>query len=215
MSVELLEDGFPHGTIHGHEQGCRGRICPGREAYGWSCAEAMVRFRGDWGFRKRVMAGLGPAEIAAVEAQEAVEAREVERAARRAERAAQRRLVAVPRGSRVDVRGRVRKTERTARSFTEDELARIGELNAAGWTDARIGRELGHATSSVRDRRVALGLPRVRQYAHTPIIHGKYSGYLRGCRDECCVSVARAWWRERDEKARAKRRQARMQEKAS
>lgn len=205
MSVELLEDAFPHGTVEGHEAGCRGRICPGREAYGWSCAEAVLRFRGDWGFRKRVLAGMGPAEIAAEETEVREAERRAAKAARRAERAARRPA----RVARVK-RERPRKTDRRVRAWTQEELVRIGELNAAGRNDSEIAREMGRAVSSVRERRVELGLRTAA--AKVGITHGTRGGYERGCRDGCpaersCADVAREYWREANRKYRERQRE--------
>ena len=83
-ALDLLDDTFPHGTVEGHARGCRGAVCPGKALFGWSCAEAWVRYRGDWCYRKRVDAGMGAAEIAAVAAEEARINAEAVRALRRA-----------------------------------------------------------------------------------------------------------------------------------
>ena len=92
-ALDLLADDFPHGTVEGHGRGCRGSICPGRSVFGWSCAQALVRYRGDWLFRKRVDAGMGAADIAAVEAEER---RITAQAVRALRRATTERTVSVP-----------------------------------------------------------------------------------------------------------------------
>lgn len=198
--LDLLVDGFPHGTIEGHTAGCRGEICPAKREHGWSCAGAVIRFRGDFVFRRRVEAGMGPSEIAAADAEDARVAREAERAAVVAERLAARAAAAVskPKVRRV----RERKTSRRPRVFTEWELQRIRELHALRWTDGRIGAEIGRPASSVQDHRSGMGLaPVVKE--PPPIIHGKTGGYNRGCRtvEGCpespsCLEVARAHWQE-------------------
>ncbi len=67
-SADLFEDGFPHSTKEGYKAGCRGRACPGIEDNGISCADAYARYQGDYGFRKKVDAGMTPSEIMAAEA---------------------------------------------------------------------------------------------------------------------------------------------------
>lgn len=66
-SMDLYEDGFPHSTKQGYQQGCRGNACPGKLEHGFSCAEAHTRYQGDYGYRKKVDAGLSPQLIAAEE----------------------------------------------------------------------------------------------------------------------------------------------------
>lgn len=63
--ADLLEDGFPHSTVQGYKAGCRGRSCIGVVENGISCADAFARYQGDYGFRKKVDAGMSPKEIVA------------------------------------------------------------------------------------------------------------------------------------------------------
>lgn len=99
-SMDLFEDGFPHSTPAGYEAGCRGSHCPGKDEHGFSCSEAHVRYAGDYGYRRRVDAGEGPAEIAQGDAEErakpvALKQKLVERSAALDERDAEgQRLVA-------------------------------------------------------------------------------------------------------------------------
>lgn len=65
--ADLLEDGFPHSTPEGYKAGCRGRSCIGVVENGISCADAFARYQGDYGFRKKVDAGMSPTEIVAEE----------------------------------------------------------------------------------------------------------------------------------------------------
>jgi|GEM_PF-4431493 len=65
--ADLFEDGFPHSTPEGYRMGCRGRACPGLAENGITCADATSRYHGDYGFRKKVDAGMSPAEIVAAE----------------------------------------------------------------------------------------------------------------------------------------------------
>lgn len=54
--LDLLEDGFPHGTVEGHRLGCKGSICA-RNEIGDTCSQAAIRYAGDWEYRKAVDAG--------------------------------------------------------------------------------------------------------------------------------------------------------------
>jgi hypothetical protein len=65
--ADLLEDGFPHSTPQGYKAGCQGRSCPGTADNGISCADSFARYQGDYGFRKKVDAGMSPKEIVAAE----------------------------------------------------------------------------------------------------------------------------------------------------
>lgn len=66
-SADLLEDGFPHSTPEGYRSGCQGHACPGIADNGISCADSFARYQGDYGFRKKVDAGMSPKEIVAAE----------------------------------------------------------------------------------------------------------------------------------------------------
>lgn len=65
--ADLYEDGFPHSTVEGYNRGCRGNACPGLLENGISCAQTFSRFNGDYGFRKKVGAGMSASEIVAEE----------------------------------------------------------------------------------------------------------------------------------------------------
>jgi hypothetical protein len=57
--LDIIEDGFPHGTIEGHRLGCKTGACPGKASeLGDSCRQANIRYHGDWEYRKAVDAGL-------------------------------------------------------------------------------------------------------------------------------------------------------------
>jgi hypothetical protein len=80
-NIHFIPD-FPHATIEGYALGCTGIICPGKQQYGWSCADARTRFNGDYQWRMWVLAGLTPAQIAAELNADAIAAREQRVAAR-------------------------------------------------------------------------------------------------------------------------------------
>lgn len=95
-AADRLEDGFPHGTREGYEQGCRGSRCPATEE-GWlSCAQARTRYQSDYAYRKRVDAGLSPAQLAEVDEREAAEQRAQLAAARARREGAPAPVVSLP-----------------------------------------------------------------------------------------------------------------------
>jgi hypothetical protein len=63
-SADLLEDGFPHGTPEGYEQGCRGSACPAGAEYGLSCKTARLKSRSDYQYQRLAKTGATPAQIA-------------------------------------------------------------------------------------------------------------------------------------------------------
>jgi hypothetical protein len=63
-SADLLEDGFPHGTRQGFENGCRGGACPAGIEHGLSCRRANMLAAGDYRYQKLSRAGATPAAIA-------------------------------------------------------------------------------------------------------------------------------------------------------
>ena len=83
-TLDMLEDGFPHGTVAGYDRGCRGSHCPAVIA----CRDVRRRYLSDMDFRRLVDAGVPVQEIAAIdfvtEERVRVGAREKRRAARAA-----------------------------------------------------------------------------------------------------------------------------------
>lgn len=86
LASTMLDDSFPHGTLEGHDRGCRGSQCPARI----SCAKFRLRYVSDYGFRKRVDSGWTLEQIIAAEYAAETAERERERAAARAARDRQR-----------------------------------------------------------------------------------------------------------------------------
>lgn len=64
--ADLWEDGYPHGTVEGFLDGCRGSVCPGETDWGMSCKRAKLLAAGDYRYKKLVADGRTPAEIAAI-----------------------------------------------------------------------------------------------------------------------------------------------------
>ncbi|SDG22638.1 Lsr2 family protein [Microbacterium sp. 77mftsu3.1] len=62
--ADRLEDGFPHGTTQGYEQGCRGGWCPEGNAHGLSCKRAKQLAAGDYRYQRLVKQDLTPGQIA-------------------------------------------------------------------------------------------------------------------------------------------------------
>lgn len=63
-AADRLEDGFPHGTVAGYQQGCKGGDCPSGVEVGLSCRRAKQLVAGDYRYQKLVRAGKSPSEIA-------------------------------------------------------------------------------------------------------------------------------------------------------
>lgn len=64
-SADLFEDGYPHGTVQGFDDGCRGGSCPAALEHGLSCKKAKMLAAGDFRYLRLVREGKTPAEIAA------------------------------------------------------------------------------------------------------------------------------------------------------
>lgn len=62
-AADRLEDGYPHGTVQGYRDGCRG-VCPAGTEHGLSCRKAATLSAGDYQYQKLVRRGATPAEIA-------------------------------------------------------------------------------------------------------------------------------------------------------
>jgi len=192
-ALDMLEDGFPHGTVDGYTAGCRTNHCPAPIR----CAVFKRRYDSDYGFRKRVDAGWTVAELAAEDARkaaEAVEAARVERAnaarARQAEAARLKRRNTPKRDPRAGI---------SPKRWTLSEEQKLRELHAEGLLDRQIGERLGRHMSVVCDKRLALGLPKNRR--RKVIVHGTAKGYAAGCRTDCpadvsCLEAAKANWRD-------------------
>lgn len=64
-TLDLMEDGFPHGTRAGYQQGCHSKgACMGPLDGLMTCVEANMRYASDFGYRKKVDAGVTPQQIA-------------------------------------------------------------------------------------------------------------------------------------------------------
>lgn len=63
-AADRLEDGFPHGTLDGCRQGCRGNVCPAGADHGLSCKRANQLNAGDYRYQKLARMGMKPSEIA-------------------------------------------------------------------------------------------------------------------------------------------------------
>jgi hypothetical protein len=64
--ADLFEDGYPHGTVQGYTDGCRGGACPTGIEFGLSCKRAKMLAAGDYRYSRLVAEGKTPAEIAAI-----------------------------------------------------------------------------------------------------------------------------------------------------
>lgn len=139
-TLDLLEDGFPHGTVDGYRAGCRGSRCPALI----SCRDVRIRSAGDPTFRARLDAGLSLAEILDSERADANQSAERSRAASAPVEAPRRAAPIAPRTPRPEPRptaatarpkpARVlsRRSPRTSAQVAADERAK---------RDARLARE--------------------------------------------------------------------------
>jgi hypothetical protein len=59
-SMDLYEDGFPHGTKEGYERGCKSAACPNAFEGETICRDAFMRYNRDYAYRKAVDAGETP-----------------------------------------------------------------------------------------------------------------------------------------------------------
>lgn len=91
-ALDILEDGFPHGTMDGYRLGCKTAHCPAPI----SCSQVRTRYASDWEFRKRVDAGWTLEQLAQADAAEAAAARPVKRAVARPVRAPRKAKAAKP-----------------------------------------------------------------------------------------------------------------------
>lgn len=64
-AVDMLEEGFPHGTTDGFARGCRSAgACPAGHEHGLSCRRAQILAAGNYQYQQLVRAGEEPAIIA-------------------------------------------------------------------------------------------------------------------------------------------------------
>jgi len=84
--LDLVTDGFPHGTPEGYQQGCKGGgACAGKET-GMTCTQANTLYQSDYEYRKLVDAGSTPGQIRSHYAEKLIREKAVRDAARAAEK---------------------------------------------------------------------------------------------------------------------------------
>lgn len=62
--ADLWEDNYPHGTVEGYNNGCKGGSCPAGVEYGLSCKTAKAKSHGDFQYQKLAKTGATVPEIA-------------------------------------------------------------------------------------------------------------------------------------------------------
>lgn len=62
--ADLYEDDYPHGTVEGYNNGCKGGSCPAGVEYGLSCKTAKAKSHGDFQYQKLAKTGATVPEIA-------------------------------------------------------------------------------------------------------------------------------------------------------
>lgn len=132
IAAALFDTEFPHGTVQGFNDGCRGSQCPAPV----ECRTVHMRYSGDYSFRKRIDAGMLVSEIVELEAAEVAEGVALVAAARRAEREAER--VARPRAKRVE---RAVRKPRVDRATSEEREQRLVERNERRTAEHGVERE--------------------------------------------------------------------------
>lgn len=203
MSVfDLLADGFPHGTVEGFNQGCRGSQCPAVI----QCRVVQLRYAGDYGFRKRLDAGMSVDEIVAAERVDAAVAVERVRAVRVAQAVVERApRVKVPRPVK-PVTVELSKPlvphgtdagywalncfrERDCPASPSCESAHLAVIPAPA--PGSVLSEIVAERSQLVDR-LRTQAPREPK----PLTHGTNAGYARGCRCEPCHEAHKTYHRD-------------------
>lgn len=218
-ALDTLAPGFPHGTREGHAQGCKTSLCPGTEEFGFSCSQAAMWFAGDYSFRKRVLAGMSPADIfAETEAAKIADAAAavVERAASKAAAIAaakpvkQKRVPVVRSPKPEVVRIPVDKTPKhgTVAMYRAGCFTEVGCPSRPSCATVNLAHVLGeelHIDERVPAER-ARRRPRSSSGVRNPI-HGTEYGRQMGCKTiedcpngvlglETCVEYSRRYHRE-------------------
>lgn len=148
-AADRLEDGFPHGTREGYDQGCRGSRCPATED-GWlSCAQARTRYQSDYAYRKRVDAGMTPAQLAEFDEREAAE----QRAQLAAARARRDGVASAPAPESVEPR-------EVVPAVSAEEAAAIASAERSGVAYERHGTPSGYS-AGCRAKEACPGIQRV------------------------------------------------------
>jgi transposase len=134
MNADIITDTtYPHGTTEGFTKGCHGSHCPAPMA----CRDVLVRYNGDFAFRRQINAGMTPAEIVAAETPEPpVRARKPAPAPK------------TP----------ARKPRPSQRASGSDHANQVRELHGQGMLDKDIAAQIGIGRRTVTNIRDALGL---------------------------------------------------------
>lgn len=130
MNADILSDpSHPHGTTEGFAKGCRGSHCPAP----MSCRDVHFRYQGDYGFRKKLDAGMTLTEIA------------------ESERPAVKVVARHPAKEKVkpEPKGRAKSKHRDS----------VRELHAEELLDCEIAEKIGLSRRQVASIRIALKLP--------------------------------------------------------
>jgi hypothetical protein len=198
---DMLDDSFPHGTPAGYTRGCKTEShCPAPV----SCMTVWMREKSDYGFAKKLAAGIPAAQIiaeeqaaakeaaraaAAVRAQQREHARAVPKRTRKAAPAAPRRDPKAPTAERARA-----KPERVAADAERRKAERAEKLRVrAAEKEARAeqrAKERAKEREQRRAERAAARKPRELKP------HGTPASFARGCRCDECVEGNRAYHRE-------------------
>lgn len=167
--ADVFVDGFPHGTSEGYTRGCKTEShCPAP----MPCVQVWMRERSDYGFAKKLAAGVPAWQIVADE-----QAEQARMAAEAAARDAEAKRVIGSRGGPAE-RER-RRAERAAATAERCEAERAEKTRL---------REAARAERAAQ--RAAARKPRELKPC------GTSAAYVRGCRCTDCVEANRAYHRE-------------------
>ena len=148
--MNVHDAGFPHGTVAGYRAGCTGSQCGAPVA----CRDVYTRYQGDWGFKRKVDAGVPVAEIFAAEEAE-----------REAQRAREKELRRQEHLAALKERKKAKGAGQPGAAMIATHTPEITRLHAEGKNDVEISEAIGMSRAWVGKVRRQLGLVRVPRLA--------------------------------------------------
>ena len=169
-SLDLFEDGYPHGTVQGYQDGCRGSACPGTVEYGMSCRRANELRAGDYRYNRLVAEGKTPTQIAAIIDNTGPDAQQptpTPTPTKRSPKQPPAEDIGTPAEKsptpEPDTTASSPKVRRGV-PVPDSVRNRIRELNGQGISDTKIAVEVGVSQPTVSKIRREMGLAAVRKF---------------------------------------------------
>lgn len=167
-SLDLFEDGYPHGTVQGYQDGCRGSACPGAVEYGMSCRRANELRAGDYRYNRLVKEGKTPTQIAAIIDNTGPDAQQPTPTPKPAKRSP-KSTAPTEEAPQPIVQQAATTEEPAAKAGRGNPVPdavkdRIRELNGQGLSDSKIAVEVGVAQTTVSRIRRDMGIPAIRKF---------------------------------------------------